>query len=185
MMDRMYDPKPKCRDIDYIDFLIATPKAFSCTEAANVQPESPDPPAHDAFTRLLHRLEPDPETLWDEARPMVHRKGGLLVLDDSTLDKHYAKKIDLVGRHWSGKHKRVVWGINLITLVWTDGDRGHPLRLPALRQGQGRPDQERPLPGDAPGGQGPRLRAAVRRLRQLVLRAWRTSRRSGPAAGPS
>ncbi len=49
-----------------------------------------DPPAHDAFTRLLHRIEPDPETLWVEAQPMVQRRGGLLVLDDSTLDKVYA-----------------------------------------------------------------------------------------------
>jgi putative transposase len=113
----------KCRDTDYIDFLIASPRSFTCTEAAKVQPESSQSPAHDAFTRLLHRLEPDPETLWDEARPLVHRKGGLLVLDDSTLDKLYAQEIDLVGRHWSGKHKRVVWGINLITMVWTDGDR--------------------------------------------------------------
>jgi len=118
----MYAPTPKCRDTDYIDFLIASPRAFCCTEAAKVQPESPDAPAHDAFTRLLHRLEPDPATLWDEARPMVHPKSGLLVLDDSTLDKHYAKKIELVSRHWSGKHERVVWGINLIGLVWTDGD---------------------------------------------------------------
>ncbi len=54
--------------------------------------------------------------------PWSDTEGGLLVLDDSTLDKHYAKKIDLVSRHWSGKHKRVVRGINLITLVWTDGD---------------------------------------------------------------
>jgi putative transposase len=113
----------KCRDTDYIDFLIASPRSFTCMEAAKVQPESTDPPAHDAFTRLLHRIEPDPETLWDEARPMVRLRGGLLVLDDSTLDKFYAKKIDLVARHWSGKHKRVVWGINLVTLVWTDGDR--------------------------------------------------------------
>src|SRR3954454_24641083 len=127
MMGPMYAPRPKCADVDYIDFLIASPKAFCCTEAAAVQPESPDAPCHDAFTRLLHRLEPDPATLWVEARPMVHKKGGLLVLDDSTLDKHYAKKISLVGRHWSGKHKRVVWGINLITLVWTDGDRMMPL----------------------------------------------------------
>lgn len=116
----------KCRDTDYIDFLIASPRAFTCTEAAKVQPESSRNPAHDAFTRLLHRLEPDPKTLWDEAKPMVHRGGGLLVLDDSTLDKHYAKKIGPVGRHWSGKHKRVVWGINLITMVWTDGDRTVP-----------------------------------------------------------
>jgi putative transposase len=117
----------KCRDTDYIDFLIASPRSFTCTEAAKVQPESSRPPAHDAFTRLLHRIEPDPETLWAEARPMVHREGGLLVIDDSTLDKHYARKIELVARHWSGKQRRVVWGINLITTVWTDGDRITPV----------------------------------------------------------
>ena len=116
----------KCQDTDYIDFLIASPKAASCTEAAAAQPPAPDAPAHDAFTRLLRRIEPDPETLWREARAMVHRNGGLLVLDDSTLDKPYAKAIEMVGRHWSGKHHAVVRGINLITLVWTDGDRTIP-----------------------------------------------------------
>jgi putative transposase len=116
----------KCRDTDYIDFIIASPKLFSCTEAAKVQPEAIDPPAHDAFTRLLLRLEPDPEALWREARPLVHRKGGLLVLDDSTLDKPYAKSIGLVTRHGSGKHHAVVRGINLTTLLWTDGDRHIP-----------------------------------------------------------
>jgi hypothetical protein len=135
-MDRMYAPKPKCVDTDYIDFLIASPKAFCCTEAAAVQPESPEAPAHDAFTRLLHRPEPDPATLWDEARPMVDRKGGLLVLDDSPLDKLHARKIEMVTRHWSGKHKRVVWGINLITLVWTDGDRVVPATTSGWRSGR-------------------------------------------------
>ena len=38
-MGPMYAPKPKCHDADYIDFLIATPRAFCCTEAAAVQPE--------------------------------------------------------------------------------------------------------------------------------------------------
>ena len=47
---------------------------------------------------------------------------GVLVLDDTTLDKPYAKRMELVSRHWSGKHKRVVWGINLLTLLWTDGN---------------------------------------------------------------
>jgi putative transposase len=116
----------KCHDTDYIDFIIASPKLFSCTEAAKVQPEAVDPPAHDAFTRLLLRIVPDPKTLWQEAGPLVGRAGGLLVLDDSTLDKPYAKAIDLVTRHWSGKHHAVVRGINLITLLWTDGDRHIP-----------------------------------------------------------
>ena len=50
----------------------------------------------------------------------------MLVIDDSTLDKPYAKKIELVSHHWSGKHHAVVRGINLVTLLWTDGDRNIP-----------------------------------------------------------
>jgi hypothetical protein len=48
-------------------------------------------------------------------------------VDDSTLDKLYAKKMEVVTRHWSGKHGRVVKGINLITRLWTEGDRHIPL----------------------------------------------------------
>jgi len=113
---------PKCTAIDYIDFLVASPRAVSGTEAARAQPARADPAAHDAFTRLLHRLEPDPAALWAEAAPLVARERGILVLDDSTLDKPYARRIGLVTRHWSGKHRRVVQGINLLTLLWTDGD---------------------------------------------------------------
>jgi putative transposase len=50
MMNRV-----KCRDTDDIDFMIAGPKIFSCTEDAKVQPKSSDPSAHDVFTRLLPR----------------------------------------------------------------------------------------------------------------------------------
>jgi hypothetical protein len=113
---------PKCTATDYIDFLVASPRAVSGTEAARVQPPRARPPAHEAFTRLLHRLEPDSATLWEEAAPLVDRARGILVLDDSTLDKPYARRIELVTRHWSGKHKRVVQGINLLTMLWTDGD---------------------------------------------------------------
>jgi DDE superfamily endonuclease len=113
---------PRCTDTDYVDFLVATPRAVSGTEAARVQPRRPDAPAHDAFTRLLHRLEPDPATLWQEVRPLVRRDCGVLIVDDTTLDKPYARKIELVHRHWSGKHHAVVDGINLITLVWSDGE---------------------------------------------------------------
>jgi hypothetical protein len=117
---------PRVRPEDYIDFLIATPKAASAVEAAAVQPPRPGAPAHDAFTRLLQRLEPDPEALWAEAKPQVDLAAGALVLDDTVLDKPYARHIALVGRHWSGKHHAVVKGIDLVSLVWTDGDRAVP-----------------------------------------------------------
>jgi hypothetical protein len=113
---------PRCSDLDYIHFLIAAQKAFTCTEAARCQPEKPLSPAHDAFTRLLKRQPPDTEALWREAQTVVNREKGFMVLDDTTLDKPYAEKMDLVTYHWSGKHGRVVKGINLLTLLWTDGE---------------------------------------------------------------
>jgi len=128
----------KCRDSDYIDFLIASPNTFTCTEAARVQEPSPRAPAHDSFTRLLSRIEPDPEALWDEARGLVSPGGGALVIDDSTLDKPYAKQIGMVTRHWSGKHQGVVSGINLISLVWTDGDRKVPVDYRIYDKADGR-----------------------------------------------
>jgi hypothetical protein len=112
---------PKADELDYIHFLIAAQKVFTCTEAARSAPKTPDPPAHDAFTRLLRRELPDTEALWEEAKTLVETERGLLVVDDTTLDKPYSKKMDLVHRHWSGKHHRVVNGINLCTLLWSEG----------------------------------------------------------------
>ncbi len=117
---------PRATDRDYIDFLIGTPKEASACEAARVQPPDPNAPAHDAFTRLLTRLEPDPETLWAEARPLVRGPDGILIVDDTVLDKPYAHKMGLVGPFWSGKHQRVLRGINLVTLAWSDGDAVYP-----------------------------------------------------------
>ena len=118
---------PKVTDEDYINFIIATPRDVTATEAGRVQPESKNAAAHDAFTRLLSRLEPDPEMLWEEAKTQIDLRSGILVLDDSTLEKPYSEFNALVYRHWSGKQKEVVSGINLITLLWTDGVRCVPI----------------------------------------------------------
>lgn len=118
---------PKVTAEDYINFIIATPRSVTATEAERVQPESQNAPRHDAFTRLLSRLEPTAETLWDEAKTQIDVNTGVLVLDDSTLEKPYSPFNALVYRHWSGKHKEVVEGINLITLLWTDGARVVPI----------------------------------------------------------
>src|SRR5918996_886233 len=111
----------RCDALDYIHFLVAAQKSFSCTEAARCQPDPKSGPAHDAFTRLLRRQPPDTEALWQETRGLVQLEAGVLVLDDTPRDKPYARKMELVPRHWSGKHRRVVLGINLLTLLGTDG----------------------------------------------------------------
>lgn len=113
--------RPKVSDVDYIQFLIAAQRVYTCTEAAHCTPEAALPPAHDAFVRLLHRQPPDTVALWQEVMPYVQPARGVLILDDTTLDKPYARQMDLVTRHWSGKHHQVVQGINLLTVIWTDG----------------------------------------------------------------
>jgi putative transposase len=112
----------RCEALDYIHFLVAAQKSFTCSEAARCQPGAEGAPAHDAFTRLLRRQPPDTEALWQETGGLVQLEAGVLVLDDTTLDKPYAKKMELVTRHWSGKHHGVVRGINLLTLLWTDAE---------------------------------------------------------------
>lgn len=117
---------PKYNADDYINFLMGSPRIFSCTEAEKVQPDSEKMPSHDAINRLLYRLSSDTEALWHEASRFTDMRRGVLISDDSASDKLYAKKTEIVTHHWSGKHHRVVRGINLVTLLRTDGDSHIP-----------------------------------------------------------
>lgn len=116
----------KCTEYDYINFLVAAQQVFSAVEASRSHPDGERKPAHDAYTRLLQRLPPDSEALWAEVKGCVELDKGLLIIDDTTLDKPYASQMGLVTRHWSGKQHQVVQGINLISLVWSDGDAALP-----------------------------------------------------------
>ena len=48
------------------------------------------PPPATPFTRLLRRQPPDTVALWQETQGLILRDAGVLVLDDTTLDKPYA-----------------------------------------------------------------------------------------------
>ena len=83
---------PKCTNEDYINFIIAIPRGVTATELDCVAPDTTNDVVHDAFTRLLQRLEPDSNTLLEEAKTQIEFSSGLLVLDDSTLDKPYSPR---------------------------------------------------------------------------------------------
>lgn len=57
--------------------------------------------------------------------------------------------MELMTRHWSGKHGRVVQGINLMTLLWTEGDRHIPRLLSVLRKVSGWSHEKGPFSLDA------------------------------------
>jgi len=117
---------PKCNEYDYINFLTASPRVFSCTEAEKVQPDQEYGPSHDSINRLLYRLSSDTEALRREASRSIDLSHGVLISDDSASDKPYAEKMQMVTYHRSGKHHSVVKGINPVTLLRTDGDMHIP-----------------------------------------------------------
>ena len=65
--------------------------------------------------------------LWEYVQKYINIKRGYLIADDTILDKPRGPKIEGVGFHYSGKHKRSVRGWCLVSLVWTDGKHVFPV----------------------------------------------------------
>jgi hypothetical protein len=101
-------------------FLLSEPKSTTCCRLAEIMNIS-----HDSANRFLLRETYEPKDLFNEAKTNLNLIGGTLSVDDSVLDKPYSQKMALVGYFWSGKHHRVVKGINLITLYYTDVAGNH------------------------------------------------------------
>ena len=99
----------------YMGFLMSEPNSANCSRLAEVMEIS-----HDSVNRFLLRETYEPEDLFNEAKSLLNLVGGTLSVDDSVLDKPYSQHMELVGYFWSGKHHRVVKGVNLITLYYTD-----------------------------------------------------------------
>lgn len=108
-------PTGHCTLPMYMGFLVSEPKSANCSRLAEVMGIS-----HDSVNRFLLREAYEPEDLFHEAKSMLNLVGGTLNVDDSVLDKPYSEHMELVGHFWSGKHHRVVKGVNLITLYYTD-----------------------------------------------------------------
>lgn len=86
----------KCDDLEYIHFLMASVDVFTCTEAARCQSVGENNPSHDSFTRFLQRQPPRYGWVVGLGTWNCSASDGFLVIDDSTLDKSYAKNMDLV-----------------------------------------------------------------------------------------
>ena len=107
-----------CNSNLYTLFLLAEPKYVSCIRLAEVLGDL----SHDSVNRFLLREHYTPEELFNEVKGELNLEGGTASVDDSVVDKPYSNpsKTALLGYFWSGKHKRSVKGINLITLYYTD-----------------------------------------------------------------
>ena len=104
----------------YMGFLISESGSTSCTRLSEIMNIS-----HDSVNRFLECEAFEPVDLFNECKDNLNIKGGVLRVDDSVLDKPYSQYMSFVSHFWSGKHHRVVKGINLIILYYTDPSGQH------------------------------------------------------------
>lgn len=105
----------------YIEYLIATPGNYTCTNlAAHLDGEAAT--SHDAISDYLRREQVTPRGLWEIVQSLLHDSpDAYLVIDDSVQDKRYSTKIDLVRLQYSGTAHGLVRGIGVINLLHTTG----------------------------------------------------------------
>ena len=107
-----------CNEDIYISYLLSEPQSTSCVHLSEIMKNI----SHDSINRFLDRERYEPKDLFNEEKNKIELIGGALSVDDSVLDKPYSdpSKAAFIDLFWSGKHKRVVKGINLITLFYAD-----------------------------------------------------------------
>ena len=107
-----------CNEDIYISYLLSDPQYTSCTRLAEIM----ETVSHDSVNRFLDRERFEPKDLYEEEKEKIELVGGTLSVDDSVLDNPYSdpSKAAFIDYFWSGKHKRAVKGINLISLFYTD-----------------------------------------------------------------
>ncbi|AUB41684.1 IS4 transposase [Nostoc flagelliforme CCNUN1] len=75
--------------------------------------------SHDSINRFLLREDYTPKDLFIEVSPQIELEGGTVSVDDMVIDKLYSdkEKAELIDYFWSGKHKKVVKGINMLPYI--------------------------------------------------------------------
>jgi hypothetical protein len=53
--------------------------------------------------------------------------GGYLIRDDTVVEKPYARWLGEAAWVWARKQRKVVFGVSIVLLVWTDGQGRIPL----------------------------------------------------------
>jgi hypothetical protein len=90
--------------------------------------------AHDQLYRLLYSDFPYSRRLWEWFARYLVGSGGYLLLDDTTW-RRFAKKAEAVSYVWDSSLGKSVLGMNVVLLIWTDGNKKVPVGLRVWQKG--------------------------------------------------
>lgn len=102
----------------YSDFLLAS---FGLATATGLSKLLDGELSHDAVTRLLRENDFTSFDLWKQVKPLVRqyeRSSGVLIFDDTIIEKAYTDENALICWHWDHSKDRNVKGIGLLSAFY-------------------------------------------------------------------
>lgn len=84
---------------------------------------------HDGLTRMLSKTTIDAEAYIRTylVSMFVRLNVGSIIIDDTALNKEFARKIEGCSWVWSSAKEKTIFGYNVVALCWSDGTRTIPL----------------------------------------------------------
>jgi putative transposase len=90
--------------------------------------------SHDSLNRLLHSSFPWSRRLWELFSSRMIHQGGYLLLDDTTWQRQ-TKVAEAVSKVWSSTAGSVRLGMQVVLLVWIDGNSKVPVSMRLWQKG--------------------------------------------------
>jgi hypothetical protein len=94
-----------------------------------------DSVSHDRLTRMLQGTWSGHRLLDLALRLLFTVAGGYLIVDDTVVAKPYARLLGEAAWVWSNKKRKVLFGVSVVLLVWTDGQIRLPLAFRVWQKG--------------------------------------------------
>jgi putative transposase len=94
-----------------------------------------DSASHDQLNRMLQGTWSGHILLNLALRALFAVAGGYLIVDDTVVEKPYARVLGEAAWVWSSKQRKVVFGVSVVLLVWTDGQVRIPLAFRLWKKG--------------------------------------------------
>ena len=105
----------KVTAINYGQFLINSHRNFTGTYFA----DTVDDLEHDSVYRYLKSDKLTPRMVWEKTQPLIKKTPkGILIFDDTVLDKNASRKIGPARSQYSGNAHHVVTGIGVVNCLY-------------------------------------------------------------------
>ncbi len=105
----------------YCRYLLSSVRNFTLTHYA----DHVDGLSHDAINRHLRDADLNPSVLWERVEhDIAPCQDGIVVFDDTILDKSYSQKIEMARYQYSGNAHAVIKGIGVVNCLYVNPHTG-------------------------------------------------------------